>query len=121
MTHEEFEVLVRVALDSLPTQFKDVLRNVEVVIEDEPMPFQRRKMHLRPWTRLFGLYEGVPQTNRGNYNLVLPDKISIFKNTIEESYTDDEEGIKEQVRKTVLHEIGHHLGMDDKQLRKLRY
>jgi predicted Zn-dependent protease with MMP-like domain len=120
MTYTEFEALVTEALDNLPQKFKNVLSNVEVVIEDEPTDFQRRKMHLRPWTRLFGLYEGVPQTNRGNYNLVLPYKISIFKNTIEESYVDDE-GIKEQVRRTVLHEIGHHLGMDDKQLRKLKY
>lgn len=121
MTDSEFELLVKDALDGLSPEFQTVLKNVDIVIEEEPTPFQRRKMHLRPWTRLFGLYEGVPQTNRGNYNLVLPDKITIFKNTIEESYPDDHDALREQVRRTVLHEIGHHLGMDDKELRKLKY
>lgn len=120
MENVEFESLVRDAIASLPKEFHDVLDNVEVVIEDEPTDFQRKKMHLRPWTRLFGLYEGVPQTKRGTYSLVLPDKITVFRSTIEQSYPDPVD-LKEQVRKTVLHEIGHHLGMTDEQLRKLQY
>lgn len=121
MTREYFESLVQDALSSLPPEFQEILDNVDVVIEDNPSPRQRQKMRLRPQVHLLGLYEGVPQTNRRNYNQVLPDKITIFKEQIENLYRDDEQMIKEQVRRTVLHEIGHHLGMDDITLRKLRY
>jgi len=120
MSHEEFEPLVKDALSSLPREFQEALSNVDIVVEDQPSDEQRRRMHLRPWVNLFGLYEGVPKTQRRNYSMVLPDKITIFKNAIVDSFGDDE-AIKEQVRRTVFHEIGHHLGMDDKKLRKLRY
>lgn len=65
----------------------------------------------------FGLYEGVPQTKRGSYSGVIPDKITIFKNSIEKVIRSDEE-IKGQVRATVIHEIGHHFGLADDDLRR---
>lgn len=72
-------------------------------------------MRVRHGFRLYGLYEGVPITRRVNYSMVLPDKITIFRQTLEnDCYTKDE--IKDQVVKTVLHEIGHHFGLSDEEL-----
>ncbi len=122
MTKDFFEELVVEALENLPKEFADKLSNVDVVIEDEPTPLQHRKMNLRPNMTLFGLYEGIPQLRRGgNYGvgMVIPDKITIFQKPIEAWSRSDEE-IKERVRRTVLHEIGHHFGLSDLELKKTR-
>jgi len=75
-----------------------------------------RKLRVRGSLIIFGLYEGVPQTKRGNYGQVLPDKITIFQKPIEE-FAHSEEEIKEIVKNTVWHEIAHHFGMDEKRVR----
>lgn len=116
MNDEYFKKLVGDALDSLPLEYASKLSNVEVVVEDLPTPAQRMKLRLPPWALLFGLYEGVPQTKRGNYTMVLPDKITIFKNSILAVSRNDEE-LKAQVRATVIHEIGHHFGLSDSELK----
>jgi predicted Zn-dependent protease with MMP-like domain len=116
MNDEEFDNLVGEALDSLPPEFADRLENVSVTVADYPTPYQMQKMKLPPWALLFGLYEGVPQTKRGVYAGVLPDKITIFKYPIlRVASTPDE--IKIKVRDVVIHEIGHHFGLSDAQLR----
>jgi predicted Zn-dependent protease with MMP-like domain len=74
---------------------------------------------LRPGQTLFGLYEGVPQTQRtSHYGLVLPDKITIFQGPIERLHRSPE-AIREQVRRTVIHELAHHFGISDERLREL--
>lgn len=117
MSNEEFEKLVGEALDSLPEEFAKRLENVSITIADAPTPYQLRKMKLPPWALLFGLYEGLPQTRRGNYTAVLPDKITIFKNSILRVSSTPED-VRAQVRATVIHEIGHHFGLSDEDLRK---
>lgn len=117
MSNEEFEKLVGEALDSLPEEFAKRLENVSITIADAPTPYQLRKMKLPPWALLFGLYEGIPQTRRGNYTAVLPDKITIFKNSILRVSSTPED-VRAQVRATVIHEIGHHFGLSDEDLRK---
>ena len=117
MDHKRFRELVGEAIDSLPKEFAKKLNNVAVVVEDTPTVQQLRKLKMPPWDLLFGLYEGVPQTKRGSYSGVLPDKITIFKNSIEKVARNAEE-IKAQVRSTVIHEIGHHFGLSDKDLRR---
>lgn len=94
------------------------LNNVAIVIEDKPGPIQKKKLNIRrDWT-LFGLYEGVPQTERGvNYSATLPDKITIFQKPIEEE-AGDEEDIKKIVKNTVWHEIAHHFGMSEARVRQ---
>lgn len=116
MEEEKFKKLVGEALDSLPEEYAKKLNNVAVVVEDLPTPQQRMKMKLLPWALLFGLYEGVPQTKRGNYSMVLPDKITIFRHSIL-AVSRTEEEIKAQVRAVVIHEIGHHFGLSDRDLR----
>lgn len=118
MLREEFETLVRNAILTLPKQFQDILDNVAVTIEDEPTEAQLSKLHVKGNMTLFGLYEGVPKTRRGsNYSLVLPDKITIFKKPIERFFWNEEQ-MAEHVRDVVLHEIGHHFGLSDLEIRK---
>ncbi|PIR79917.1 MAG: hypothetical protein COU25_02890 [Candidatus Levybacteria bacterium CG10_big_fil_rev_8_21_14_0_10_35_13] len=119
MDDVKFEKLVGEALDSLPEEFAKKLNNVAVVIEDEPTLYQLRKSKILPTSLLFGLYEGVPQTKRGAYYSALPDKITIFKNSIL-YVSKTEEDVREQVRSTVIHEIGHHFGLSDEELRRFR-
>ena len=114
----EFEKILKEGIDLIPEKFLQKLKNVAIVIEDEPTPAQRKKVNLHPGWTLFGLYEGIPQLNRGaNYNAVLPDKITIFQKPIEAA-AGDEKNIKEIVKNTVWHEIAHHFGMNEARVRQ---
>lgn len=114
---DEFREVITRAIESLPDEFKSKLDNVDVVVEDYPPRSIRRKM---PRGRLIlGLYQGVPQKRRtSGYGLVLPDKISIYKKNIEAVCSSREE-IYERIRKTLLHEIGHHFSLTDRDLRRM--
>lgn len=116
MDDNKFKELVRQSLDSLPKEFAEKLNNVSVVIEDTPSEAQIKSLRLPPWALLFGLYQGVPQPKRGVYYSNIPDKITIFKNSIEKVSKTEEE-IRAQVRATVIHEIGHHFGLSDEELK----
>ena len=118
MDRDRFEKLVWQGIEEIPKRFLEKLDNVDIIIEDEPTEEQMRKLNLRKEVKLFGLYEGVPQTKRGHYAWVLPDKITIFQKPIESVYPTDEE-IKKQVKKTVWHEIAHHFGMDEGRVRRV--
>ena len=116
MDDKEFEKLIGEALDSLPKEFAKRLENVGVTFENWPSPMQVAKLRLGRRSLLFGLYEGIPLTQRRNYTGVLPDKITIFKYPIlMVSHTPDE--VRARVRRTVIHEIGHHFGLLDSELR----
>lgn len=118
MTREAFEQLVNEGVRAIPQKFLDKLSNVVVVIEDEPTEEQLEHNRVRRGWTLFGLYEGVPQTARGSsYGWVLPDKITIFQKPIEEAAASREE-IKELVKDTVWHEIAHHFGMNEGEVRE---
>ena len=114
----EFEKMVNAGIENIPKRFLQKLDNVSIVIEDEPTLNQKEKLHLRRGWTLFGLYEGVPQTKRGaNYGSVLPDKITIFRKPIIES-AQSAEHIQEIVKNTVWHEIAHHFGMNEEEVRQ---
>ena len=117
MTLKDFEDLVAAALDNLPEVFVKAMDNVEVVVEIWPTPSDLAAGHVPPGSTLFGLYRGIPQTKRANYQAALPDKIIIFAGPIVQRFGEDVEKVKMQVRDTVLHEIGHHFGMSDTQIR----
>jgi predicted Zn-dependent protease with MMP-like domain len=115
----EFEAIIADAMDALPERFLAHAKNVAVVWEYDPTPEQRIKQNLRPDQTLFGLYEGIPMIRRGdNYNLVLPDKITIFKNPILH-FAHDLESVKRQVKHTLWHEIAHHYGLDHDRIHEL--
>jgi predicted Zn-dependent protease with MMP-like domain len=119
LTEEEFEQLVVEALDDLPEFFRQKLQNVEVVVSDWPTEAERRAVGLKPGQLLFGLYQGIPLTKRTSYyGLVLPDKITIYRKPIEQ-VCQTPERIKDQVQRTVKHELAHHFGIDDARLRQL--
>ena len=104
---DEFEVLVERALENIPTELRSAMDNVVVLIDDESPPGP-----------LFGLYQGVPLTQRGRYSAAMPDRITIFKETICAA-CDTTVQVEQQVRKTVIHEVGHHFGIGDARLREL--
>lgn len=109
-----FARLVRRALDDLPREFAERMRNVQVVVDDEPSEEQRPT----DGSELLGLYEGVPLTGRGSMEPYLPDRISIFRGPIERM-TASPQRQAQIVRDTVVHEIAHHFGISDERLREL--
>ena len=117
MNRAQFEMLVRQALSDLPEEIKARLENVDVVVDDEPSRNQLVGSGIEG-EYLLGLYEGIPLTERYGYNMVLPDKISLFRKSIEEICSDDDEIVKE-VRDTVIHEVAHHFGIDDERLEEM--
>lgn len=103
----DFESVVVETLDSLPSELRDRLSNVEVVVEEEPPRGQP----------LLGLYRGVPLTRRGStYSGALPDKISIYRGPLERLYGSDPDRLRKEVRRVVLHELAHHFGISDERL-----
>jgi predicted Zn-dependent protease with MMP-like domain len=115
----KFEALVAKAIEALPEEFKEKLENIDILIEDWPSQRQLRKVRLRQPVQLLGLYEGVPRTGRGQgYNMVLPDKITIFQKPIESICSSDKE-IEAEVGDVVRHEIAHYFGIGDGTLRKI--
>lgn len=119
MHHLDFEALVAQALDSLPPFFLNRLDNIDVTVEDWPTPADLESVGLGPRDLLFGLYQGVPLTQRTtNYGLVTPDRIVIYRGPIELTCRTDDE-IRDQVRHTVIHEIAHFFGISDARLREL--
>jgi predicted Zn-dependent protease with MMP-like domain len=119
MRRWHFEKLVAAALDELPRRFRRRLRNIAVVVESEPSQELLEEMGLWPHGTLLGLYQGIPLTERGfNYGNVLPDRVTIFQKPIEAMCRTQDE-IKQAVKDTVIHEIGHYFGLDDEQLEEL--
>ena len=114
MKNEEFEQIIRQTLDKLPEEFKSQLDNVEITIEDSYMGDENGG---RPGA-LLGLYHGVPKNQRFSYSS-LPDKITIYKDTIL-SIAHNEQAAREIITDTVLHELGHHFGLSDDDLDKIK-
>ena len=114
----DFDELVQRALDLIPEPFARALDEVAIVIEDRPSPTQLRESGLGPDEGLYGLYEGVPRTEWGADWAFVPNKISLFQVPLEEDFPDASE-LEEEVRITVIHELAHHLGIDDDRLQQL--
>ena len=121
MDIDEFEELVGQALDSLPPEIEAGLDNVAIVIQDWPTRHQMDENGIRDRYGLLGLYEGIALTDRGEgYNMVAPDKITIFQKPIEALRLGPRETV-EEIRKTVLHELAHHLGFSEDHIHDLGY
>jgi predicted Zn-dependent protease with MMP-like domain len=118
MTIENFQKIVEEGIKDIPAKFLEKMDNVEIVAEEEPDSAQLKELKIGKGYHLFGLYQGIPKTERwGHYDQVLPDKITIFKKPIEEAARSEEE-IREIIKDTVWHEIAHHFGMDEKRVRE---
>lgn len=100
-------------MKTLSPHVREMLDNVAIVFAEEPTREQLHESGLGPDDELFGLYTGIPRTERSSsYSMVLPDHISIFIGPLERAYT-SRHALEEQIRITVLHELGHHLGLDE--------
>ena len=113
-----FERLVRQALEDLPEEFRIRMDNVDVVVDDLPTRDQLVGSGIEEGECLLGLYEGIPLPDRYGYNLVLPDKITLFQRSIESICANDQEVLKE-VQDTVVHEVAHHFGIGDEELGRM--
>ena len=116
MKREHFVKVVEKALDSLPQEFRSLIRNVAVLVEDKPpnqpspQPGQQRRL-------LLGVFHGVPTTKKSIFDLPSgPDHIVLYQKNIEAVCSSEAE-VREQIRLTVIHELGHYFGMDENQLK----
>ena len=124
MRRERFKELVAEALDSLPGEFRGRMENVAVLVEDVPREQRERRRRglprpraSQPRTLILGHYIGTPMTERSVFALPAgPDRIILYQKNIEAVCRDERE-IREQVRLTVIHEVGHYFGMSEEQLR----
>jgi len=116
VNRREFQELVREALTDLPDEFAAAMKNVDVVVEEEPSAEDLESLGLDPEEDdLFGLYQGVPLPERGADSPVLPDRISIYRLPILWACETRAEAVAE-VRTTVIHELGHYFGLEDSEL-----
>ena len=121
LSRAEFEKLVTQAVESLPPRFLERLENVDVMVESAPTREDLEYAEIEPGRTLFGLYQGVPQTQRGTwYGSVLPDRIVIYQRPIEAVARTRRE-IRKEVRITLMHEIGHHFGLSEDELSDAGY
>ncbi len=115
----EFERIVWEVLESLPPAVRDRISNLEIEVKRTPSPDDLADADEDDPDQLFGLYRGVPLTERGaNYDMTLPDLITIFQRP-HELACDTLEALRAEVRRTVLHELAHHFGISDDRLEEL--
>jgi predicted Zn-dependent protease with MMP-like domain len=120
LSDEEFETVVDEALSEIPPDLYEKIENIDIFIEDYPSPEVQAQMGVTP-RGLLGFYHGIPQAHRGHYYAnTLPDRIYLYKKNIE-SISPTLERMKEEIQRTVLHELGHYFGIDDKRLRELGF
>lgn len=121
MSQEEFEKLVENETKNLPKEFLEKLKNVAILVQDEPDEFQLKQGGYSKNKCLLGLYEGVPQLQRGYYNRALPDKITLFKENILKVGGENIDLIRKIIKDTLWHEIGHHFGFTEEELKKINF
>lgn len=116
MTRDRFRQLVREAIDTIPARFRRELRNIAIVVEDRPSPDLLDEMEIEPPDTLFGLYQGTPLTERRwDHGNVLPDRIAIYQEPIEEA-CDSEDDVVTEIGETLIHEVGHYFGLSEEEL-----
>ena len=119
MTRGRFTQLVEDALQEIPRRFRKEMKNVAVVVEDEPSPELLEEMGVEPGDTLFGLYQGTPLTERSwGFGNNLPDRISIYQKPTEEA-CETEDDIRDCIAETVIHEFGHYFGMSEEEIEEI--
>ncbi len=121
MTREEFEQLVAAEFpNAIPEKFRGLIKNVAFLIEDEPSAATRAEEGLGPHETLLGLYRGIPHTARGDIygvGTTLPDTITLYQQPIENAAAQDNMPVAQVVKETIWHEVAHHFGYDEGQVR----
>jgi predicted Zn-dependent protease with MMP-like domain len=119
MTRAQFNVLVEEALNDIPPRFRDAMKNIAIVIEDDPAPELLAEMEIEPPDSLYGLYQGTPLTERHwGYGNALPDRISLYQRPIEED-AEDAEDVIVCIAETLIHEIGHYFGLSEDEIEEI--
>lgn len=120
LSAEQFEALVMEAVTSLPPALQDKISNVEILTKMWPSRAELREAGVPAGHTLFGLYQGVPLTERGSgYHLVAPDVITLYQGPLQEAAGGELAVLRQEVRRTVLHEIAHYFGISDERLHEL--
>lgn len=118
LSHSEFEQVVAEALDSLPERFARLVQNVAITVEEEPTEEDLGTLDGEPYeddSELLGIYRGVALTQRTHDDPILPDEIAIFRGPINRATSSWDEAV-EEVRETVIHELGHYFGLSDEEM-----
>lgn len=119
MTRARFEELVTEALASIPARFRKAMRNVAIVLEDEPSPELLEEMDIEPPDTLLGLYQGTPLTDRRwDYGNTLPDRVVLFQGPIERDSNNDDEMVI-AIGETLIHELGHYFGLSEEAIEEI--
>jgi predicted Zn-dependent protease with MMP-like domain len=119
MTRAEFERHVADALETIPSRFRKAMQNLAIVVDDEPSRALLREMEIEPPDTLFGLYQGVPLTQRAwDYGNTLPDRILLFQGPHEREAENDDDLVA-SIGETLIHEIGHYFGLDEDEIQHI--
>jgi predicted Zn-dependent protease with MMP-like domain len=117
MRRREFEQLVEEALGTIPPTFRDAIKNMAIVVEDEPAPELLEEMEIDPPDTLLGLYQGTPLPERtADYGNRLPDVVTLFQGPIEDEAEGDPEQIVYEIGDTLIHELGHYFGLSEEEI-----
>jgi len=119
MTRHEFERLVAEAVTLIPARFRREMKNLAVVVEDEPSAELLAEMEVEPPDSLYGLYQGTPLTERTwGYGNTLPDRITIYQRSIEDDCEDEDE-MRAVIGETLIHEVGHYFGLSEEEIEEI--
>jgi predicted Zn-dependent protease with MMP-like domain len=119
MTRDEFKRLVEEALDDIPPRFKSEMKNIAIVVEDEPPAHVLEEMEIEPPDSLYGLYQGTPLPERSwGHGNVLPDQVTLYQRVIEED-SEDHEDVIVCIAETLIHEIGHYFGLSEEEIEEI--
>jgi predicted Zn-dependent protease with MMP-like domain len=119
MARREFQKLVAEAVALIPARFRREMKNLALVVEDEPTPELLEEMEIEPPDSLYGLYQGTPITERTwDYGNRLPDRITIYQRPIEED-CDDEDDMRAVIGETLIHEVGHYFGLSEEEIEEI--
>ena len=119
MTRQQFEQLVEEALHDVPRRFRNEMKNIAIVVEDEPSVETLEELEIEPPDSLFGLYQGTPLTERSwTHGNALPDRISLYRKPIEEA-SEDHEDVIVCIAETLIHEIGHYFGLSEEEIEQI--
>jgi predicted Zn-dependent protease with MMP-like domain len=119
VTRPEFERLVVEAITLIPKRFRREMRNLALVVEDEPSVALLREMEIEPPDSLYGLYQGTPLPERSwAHGNALPDRITLYQTPIEEDCEDEDE-IRAVIGETLIHEVGHYFGLSEEEIEEI--
>ena len=119
MTREKFEQLVAEAITLIPRRFRREMKNIAIIVEDEPSDELLEEMEIEPPDSLYGLYQGTPLPERtATWGNTLPDCVTLFQRPIEED-CDDDDDVRMVIGETLIHEVGHYFGLSEEEIEEI--